>query len=86
MYGEFKFFTIEGLMKASHFMSLEPITGFNTINNLLRLVKLEIPIDAPIIRHMTKYLLTRQLTMYFKQIRKIDESINFEDLDKYTED
>lgn len=73
-------------MKVSNFMSLEPVTGFNTINNILRLIKLEIPIDAPVIKHLTKYLLIRQIKMYLKQIRKIDESINFEDLDKFTED
>ena len=86
IYGDFKYFNIEGLMKVSNFMSLEPVTGFNTINNILRLIKLEIPIDAPVIKHLTKYLLIRQIKMYLKQIRKIDESINFEDLDKFTED
>lgn len=40
-------------MHMAHFMSIEPVTGLNTINNILRLVKYQIPVDAPIIKYMT---------------------------------
>ena len=43
-------------------MSLEPVTGFNIINNLLGIItlkKIQIPIDAPIISHITHFILNR---------------------------
>ena len=59
-------------------MSLNPITGLNTINNILRAVKLRIPIEAPIIRIFTKMILTRELNLYFNRLRKEDEVMSFE--------
>jgi len=40
LYADFKFFNLNTLLKISNFMSLEPVTGFGTINNFLRLVRL----------------------------------------------
>ena len=40
----------------AHFMSIEPVTGLNTINNIIRMLRLpgyQIPVDAPIIKIMT---------------------------------
>jgi hypothetical protein len=34
-------------------MSLEPITGFNIINNILKIFKIQIPIDAFGIRYIS---------------------------------
>jgi hypothetical protein len=73
-------------MRMANFMSLNPVTGFNIINNVLRIVKLEIPLNAPGIRIITKAILVRELKMYFARIRKEDESLSFVALDKYTEE
>lgn len=59
-------------------MSLEPVTGLNTINNLLRVFKVKIPIDAPVVKIVTKLLLTRELNLYFNRLRKEDELMSFE--------
>ena len=52
-YGRFANFQTKSLMHMAHFMSIEPVTGLNTINNLLRLFKFQIPVDAPVIKIMT---------------------------------
>jgi len=70
----------------ANFMSLNPVTGLNIINNVLRLFKLEIPVNAPVIKVMTKTLLVRELKMYFARIRKEDESLSFVSLDTYSEE
>lgn len=40
-------------------MSLEPVTGFNIINNFLKLFRLEIPLTTPYINYFVKNLLVR---------------------------
>ena len=67
-------------------MSLEPVTGLNTINNLLWVFKLKIPLDAPVIRLFTKAILTRELNLYFKKLRNEDEALSFEEIEQYSED
>jgi len=70
-------------------MSLEPVTGVNTINNLLRLVpffRLKIPLDAPVVGTISSFLIARELNMYFTRIRDRDVNLNFELLDNFTED
>jgi len=37
----------------AHFMTIEPVTGLNTINNILRLFKVKIPVDAPVVHYMS---------------------------------
>ena len=59
-------------------MSLEPVTGLNTINNLLRAVKRKIPLDAPGVKYLTKMIMTRELNLYFNKLRKEDEIMSFE--------
>lgn len=39
-YLKFNYFDINALMHISHFMGLKPATGLNTINNILRLLRL----------------------------------------------
>lgn len=34
-------------------MGLNPVTGLNTINNILRVFKVKIPIEAPVIKYLT---------------------------------
>lgn len=67
-------------------MSLSPVTGLNTINNILRAFKVKIPIDAPIIRIFTKMILNRELSLYFNRLRKEDEVMSFEQVEKFSED
>ena len=67
-------------------MSLNPITGINTINNLLRVLKVKIPIDAPIIKYLTRIILTRELDLYFNRLRKEDELMSFEHVEKFSEE
>lgn len=52
-YGQFRHFRTRSLIHMAHFMSIEPVTGLNTINNILKLVKTQIPVDAPVIKYMT---------------------------------
>jgi hypothetical protein len=67
-------------------MSLNPVTGLNTINNILRAAKLKIPIDAPVIRYFTRMILTRELNLYFGRLRREDELMSFEQVEKFSED
>jgi len=85
-YAKFRFFQVDSLVKIANFMSLNPVTGFNTINNVLKIVKLEVPLNAPGIKIITKAILVRELNMYFARIRKEDESLSFTSLDKYSEE
>ena len=39
-YAEFKYFSVKELEKIAHFMSLQPVTGFNIANNVLKIFKL----------------------------------------------
>lgn len=67
-------------------MSLNPVTGLNTLNNLIRVFKKNIPLDAKVIRFFTKRILTRELNLYFSKIRNEDTLISFERLDKFTDE
>ena len=54
-------------MQMANFMSIRPVTGLNTLNNILRLVRLPaIPVDAPIIRLIAKMLVVREMNMLFR--------------------
>ena len=59
-------------------MGLNPVTGLNTINNILRIFKVKIPIEAPIIQYLTKAIMVRELNLYFSRLRKEDELMSFE--------
>ena len=67
-------------------MGLNPVTGLNTINNLLRPLKLKIPIDGFLVKYVTRMIMTRELNLYFSKLRKEDELISFERLDLFNED
>ena len=54
-YAAFKFFSLKELRRIAQFMSLEPVTGFNLLNNLIRLFtlkKFEINLEWPIVRNI----------------------------------
>ena len=59
-------FKTKSLVHMAHFMSISPVTGLNTLNNILRLFKVQIPIDAPVIHKMTQILVARELNMLFR--------------------
>jgi len=59
-------------------MGLNPVTGLNTINNILRVFKVKIPIEAPIIKYFTLAIMVRELNLYFTRLRKEDELMSFE--------
>lgn len=67
-------------------MSLSPVTGLNTINNILRIFKVKIEIEAPVIKYLTKIILTRELNLYFSKVRREDELMSFEHVEKFTEE
>ena len=70
-------------------MSLEPVTGFNLVNNLIRLFtlkKFEINLEWPIVRNIAQIILTRELNMYFSRLRKEDEVLSFQMLNDFTEE
>lgn len=67
-------------------MSLSPVTGLNTVNNILRIFKVKIEIEAPVIKYLTKIILTRELNLYFSKVRSEDELMSFEQVEKFTEE
>ena len=85
-YAQFKYFNPTTLLHIAHFMSLNPVTGLNTINNILRMFKVKIPIDAPVVRYFTKLILTRELNLYFSKLRKEDEIMSFEHVEKFSDE
>ena len=67
-------------------MSVRPVTGLNTLNNILRLVRLPaVPVDAPILRLIAKMLVVRELNMLFTQLRAEDVKIDFEGVNAFDE-
>ena len=90
-YANFKYLSVDSLKKISHFMSLEPVTGFNIMNNVLGIfskigIKIQIPIDAPGLNVISRLMIARELNLYFCNIRKEDEGLNIHRLDEFTED
>lgn len=74
------------MLHIAHFMSLNPFTGLNTINNMLRLFKVKIPIDARIVKIFTRMVLTRELNIYFNRLRQEDELMSFEHVEKFSDE
>jgi hypothetical protein len=77
---------VENLEKIAYFMSLNPVTGLNTINNIIGLFKLKIQPSAPGVNLISKQLMVRELNMYFKKLRKEDQFISFETLNNLSEE
>ena len=73
-------------MQMANFMSIRPVTGLNTLNNILRLVRLPaIPVDAPIIRLIAKMLVVREMNMLFRSLRAEDVHLDFEGVNAFSE-
>ena len=86
LYGRFRMFKVNSLIHMAHFMSIKPVTGLNTINNILSIFRVKIPVDAPIIRMMIHTLVARELNMYFRRLRQEDLTLDLEDIDSYSEE
>jgi hypothetical protein len=71
-YAKFSAFKTRPLIHMANFMTIKPVTGFNTINNILGLFKLKIPIDHPFVTPLTRVLVARELNMLFTRLRKDD--------------
>ena len=62
------------------------MTGLNTINGLLRLLRIkQIDPAAPYINNITKLFLVRQLNLLFNRLRTEDQLLSGEDLNKIPE-
>ena len=82
----FKNFDPKTLTTFSNFMGLEPVTGLYLINNILKLFKTHINVDSPYVSWFTKRLITREIKMYFRKLRREDILISYQDLNKIKED
>lgn len=85
-YTDFKYFDNRTLMHIANFMGLEPVTGLNTVNNILSFMKREIPIDHWAVRRMTKMFLVRELKICFMKLRKDDTMIEFDQIKSFSDD
>lgn len=85
VYLGFKYWETKSLLQFSEFLGLTPVTGLNTINNLLGKVSLKIKIDNFLVKWFTKPLITRELKMYFRKLRKEDIIISYENLQELEE-
>lgn len=84
-YCDFKYLNLKLLQRSAYFMRLEPVTGFNIINNVLKIIRVQIPLDLPIFSFIAKQFIVRELNMYFSRLRKEDEYLNFEMLNNMKE-
>jgi hypothetical protein len=70
------------IMLACNIMSLQPITGLNTINNLIKLFKIQIPVDNKYVEWLTRRILFREFKLYMKKLRKDDSMLRFDEIDQ----
>ena len=81
-YINFRYAPTNAIMTASNLMSLQPVTGINTLNNILKLFRLQIPIDHPTVHWMTRRILVRELFLYMKKLRKDDSILRFDEIEE----
>lgn len=84
-YAEFRHFKVNTLMSMAHFMGLSPVTGLNTINNILAFLKLRIEIDNPYVSWFTKIILIRELKLFFRKTRREDSHLSMEKINTFSE-
>jgi len=80
-YASFSNFQTRPLIHMANFMTIKPVTGFNTLNNILQLFKVKIPLDHWLTSPITRILVARELNMLFGKLRKDDLLLDQEDLD-----
>ena len=84
-YGDFNYSDTHTLQHISHFLGLTPVTGLNTINNILSMVRLNIPVHSRVVSWMTRRMMLRSLNLYFRKLRRDDALISFETIEKFDE-
>jgi len=84
-YCDFKHFKTTTLIDMAHFMGLNPVTGLNTINNLLSLFRVSIQIDNKFVSWFTKIILRRELRLFFNKIRREDSYLFWEQVESLDE-
>jgi hypothetical protein len=67
-------------------MSKSPVTGLNTINNIIKVSGYQIPADHPYVMPFTKKILARELNMLFRRLRAEDIVLSAENLFEFTEE
>jgi len=78
---------IRNLLKTAHFLGIQPVTGVNILNNILKIFRLNIPVETtPIIKDLARLLVTRELNMYFSRIRSFDVEYSFKNLEKISDE
>ena len=65
-YANFNNFDTKNLIHMANFMSISPVTGFNTINNISKWGGKQIQVDGPIAGHLAKRIVARELNMLFR--------------------
>ena len=73
-------------MNTADFMGIKPYTGLNTINNILSIANIKIPIDGPITKYTSRFLIARELNMLFRQLRREDRRLSYEDINEIPEE
>lgn len=82
-HASFKHFRVTTLREMAYFMGLNPVTGLNTINNILSFVGVNIKIDNPYVKWLTKLILRRELTLFFRKIRREDTYLSMENMREF---
>ena len=85
-YAQFTYFETRSLINIANFMSKTPVTGLNTINNILRVTGFKIQPDAPYVKYLTKIILARELNMLFRRLRTEDMILSAENLLEFPEE
>ena len=85
-YFAFSQFPATTLVYFCNFMGFEPVTGLGAINNILKYMKLNVSLEAPVVRLFTKFMIQRSLNLYFGNIRHEDELLTFENLEHFTDE
>jgi len=73
------------LMTVCNIMSLQPVTGLNTLNNFLKIFKIKIEINNPYVAWLTRRILLREFKLYMRKLRKDDSMIRFSEIEEMDE-
>jgi hypothetical protein len=72
-YGSFRQFNPNVLITVSNFMGKEPVTGLNTLNGLLRMLRIgQIDPCHKFVKHYSRLFLIRELNLLFNRLRQED--------------
>jgi hypothetical protein len=69
-------------MHMANFMGIDPVTGVNTINNIIKITGKQIQVDG-VFKNFTRLIVARELNMLFKQLRNEDLTLWFEKIEEF---